>query len=87
MERAICTKVLRTKYLKNIVAKYLCYLQKFSVEGHLHEHNYTFEQFYVVSRYVCLALIYFFFIINREPLFGNILIEIECAVAKQTKKV
>ena len=34
-----------------------------------------------------MALIYFFFIIKREPLLSEILIEIEFEVAKQTKKV
>ena len=86
VERAICTKVFRRKYLKKNVAKYLCYLQKFSVQGHIHEHYYTFEQFCIVSGFVFVALIYFFFIIKRQPLVGKTPIEIEPAVAKQTKK-
>ena len=59
---------------------------KFSVQDHLYEHYCTFEQFCVVSGFVCVALIYFFFIIKHEPLVGETLIEIESAVAKQTKK-
>ena len=34
-----------------------------------------------------MALICFFFIIKREPLVGETLIETESALAKQTKKV
>ena len=65
MERAICTKVFRTKYLKeNITTIYMLFSQKFSFKGHLHEHYCTFEQ-----------------------LIGKTLIEIESAVAKQTKNV
>ena len=46
----------------------------------------TFRQFCFVSGFVCVALIYFFFIIKREPLVDETLIEIESAVTKQTKK-
>ena len=70
---------------KENVTKYLCYLHKFSVQDHLHEHYCTFEQFCVVSDVVCVALRYFFFIIKREPLVGETLIEIESAVARQQK--
>ena len=70
---------------KENVAKYLCYLHKFSVQDHLHEHYCTFEQFCVVSGFVCVALRYFFFIIKLEPLVGETLIEIESAVARQQK--
>ena len=80
VERAICTKVFRTKYLKRNMSKYLCYFHKFSVQDHLHEHFCTFEQFCVVLGFVCVALNYFFFIIKREPLVGETLREIESAV-------
>ena len=65
MERAIRTKVFRTKYLKRKHYKiFIWYFHKFSVQDHLHEHYCTFEQ-----------------------LVGKTLIEIESAVAKQTKNV
>ena len=88
VERAICTKVFRTKYLERKRYKiFLCYFHKFSVQDHLHEHYCTFEQFCVVSGFIYVVLIHFFFIIKREPLVGKRLMEIESAVAKQTKKV
>ena len=46
----------------------------------------TFGKFWVISGFVCVALIYFFFIIKHEPLLGEARIEIESVVAKQTKK-
>ena len=46
----------------------------------------TFGQFFVVSGFVWVALIFSFFIIKRESLVGETLIEIESAVAKQTNK-
>ena len=87
MEREICVRVFCTKYLTENVTKYLCYFHQFSVQDNLHEHYCAFEQFFVVSGFFCVALIYFFFIIKREPLLSEILIEIEFEVAKQTKKV
>ena len=72
MERAICTKVFHK-----------CYFHKFSFQDHLHEHYCNFGQFCIVSGFVCVALIYFFFIIKREPLVDETLIEIESAVAKE----
>ena len=56
-----------------------------SFQNHLHENFCTFEQFCVVSGFVCVTLIYFFFTIKREHLVGETLIEIESTVAKQTK--
>ena len=50
------------------------------------EHFCTFEQFCVVSGFVSVALIYLFFIIKREPLVVETLIEIESTVAKHIKK-
>ena len=45
MERAIRTKVFRTKYLKRKHYKiFICHFYKFSVHDHLHEHYCTFEQ-------------------------------------------
>ena len=38
-----------------------------------------------MSGFLCVALIYFFFIVKCEPLNGETLIEIESAVAKQKK--
>ena len=65
VERAICTKVFCTKYLKRKHYKiFICYFHMFLVQDHLHEHFCTFEQ-----------------------LVGKTLIEIESAVAKQTKNV
>ena len=66
---------------KENVTKYLCYF-KFLVQDHLHEHFCTLEPFCVVLGFVCVSLI-----IKREPLVGETLIEMESAVAKQTKKV
>ena len=82
MERAICTKVFRTKYLKTKRVKYLHVI----FTDHLDEHYCTFEQFCVTSGFVYLALIFSFFVIKLESLVGKTLIEIESAVAKQTKK-
>ena len=45
VERAICTKVFHTKYLKRKHYKILiCYFHIFLVQDHLHEHYCTFEQ-------------------------------------------
>ena len=69
------------------ITNYLCCFHKFLVQDHLYEHFCTLKQFYVVSGFACVALIYFFFIIKLEPSVGETLIEIASAVAKQTKKV
>ena len=55
---------------------FICDFHKFSLQDHLHEHYRNFEQFCVVSGFVCEVLIYFFFIIKREPLVGETLIEL-----------
>ena len=45
MKKAICAKVFRAKYLKRKHYKiFVCYFHKFSVEDHLPEHYFTFEQ-------------------------------------------
>ena len=49
VERAICTKIYKT---------FIGYFHKFSVQYHLHEHSFTFEQFCVVSSFFCVASIY-----------------------------
>ena len=72
-------KIFEKKMLQNI----LCYFHKFSVQYHLCEHFCIFEQFFAVSGFVCVVLIYFFFIVKREPLVCKSLIE--SAVAKQKK--
>ena len=46
----------------------------------------TFGQFCVVSGFVYMDFMYFLFIIKQEALVGETQIEIESAVAKQTKK-
>ena len=71
---------------KENVTKYLSYFHKFSVQDNLHEHFCTFEQFCVVSGFACVALIYFFFIIKRQLLVGETMIDIESVAAKQTKE-
>ena len=40
------------------------------------------SSFFVVSGFVCVPLIYLFFMVTREPLVGETLIEIASAVAK-----
>ena len=65
---------------------FICYFHRFLVEDYLHEHYCTFEQFCVVSGFIYMVLIYFFFMIKREPLVDKTLIKNESAVTKQTKK-
>ena len=86
MDRAICIKAFAKNIWNENITRYLCYFHKFLVQAHLNEHFWTFEDICVVSGFVCLALTGFFFIIKPEPLVGETLIEIKCAVAKQTKK-
>ena len=85
MDRAICIKAFAKNIWNESITRYLCYFHKFLVQAYLNEHFWTFEDICVVSGFVCVALIGFFFIIKPEPLFGETLIEIKCAVAKQTK--
>ena len=86
MDKSFSHKIFEKNKKQKNVTKYLCYFRKFSVQDHLHELFCTFEQFCVVSGFLCVALIYFFFIIKHEPLVGETLIEIKSTVAKQTNK-
>ena len=67
---------------KESVTRYLCYFHKVSVQDHLHEYLRTV----LCCFRLCLCGFNFFFMIKHEPLVGKTLIEIESAVAKQTKK-
>ena len=90
VERENCTEVFSTKYLKRKLYKiFICYFHKFSALHYSQVFSTTLPflyQFCVVSGFVSVALIYFFFIKTREPLVSEALIEIESAVAKQKKK-
>ena len=65
---------------KENVAKYLCYFHKFLVQDHLHE--------YLRAVLCCfrLCLYGFYLFVFYHKTVGETQIEIESAVAKQTKK-